>query len=570
MNQSPTNGASACLAELEEARRRIKAVIAVPDDDPATIAAKHEFVARGVDAVVNTAKEALRARAVATRTGVFDGPAEPIEGQARAKILIGDQIVRLPGAGGVDLALLRPGQYVEISPGDPAVIVAADPVPPRGGDVLNVVSVGPGGEAERSVDVEESVGDRRHRVRVSGFLDGSPVEVGDSVRVVGGFVYEIVKNTATKRAEFLEEVRYVPDGRTRFEDIKGQDEAVAEIELVLDRLIEPERYPGSELLGNMTKAVFGPPGNGKTMAFAAAANALVERVGADKVRVYYVRAGALKNKYVGNSEANTRAIFEQAVRDYRERGIRSLICFEEAESTMTSRDMFDNTGVSQGITATLLTYLGGAVPLTGVLVLVLSNHESMFDFALLRPERLGGANRIQMGRLRPPAVREIVGAHLSNGTSKLTAGVPIDSYLEAIDAALEISYGNAIVGNQKVEVRGRHLTSGAAATGAVKAGITRLHRHLFLTAKNGHDTPFRSLTPALLFHGARQTLSSVMASHSGEGSTFRARELFAGDLVRPEEAKTLTEVRALPADSLCTPELYDLAAMVDLEQGDPR
>lgn len=568
MNRSAASEAGARLAELEEARRKIKAILPEPGDDDETIETKSCIISQAIDSTIDMAKEALATYARMTRTGVYDGPAAPLEGQSRAKILIGDQIVRLPATACVNIERLRAGQFVEISAGDTAVIVGADPSPPTGGEVLHVVNVGTT-STQRWVEVEEAAGERRRRVNVSGFLDAEQLDVGDSVRVVGTYAYELLKNTATKRAEFLEEVRYHPDGHVHFADVKGQDDAVLEMELILERMVAPEAYPGAELLGSMMKAVFGPPGNGKTMLFAATANALVERVGREKARVYYVRGGALKNKYVGNSEANTRAIFDQAARDYRDHGIRSLICFEEAETVMVQRDVFDNTGVSQGITATLLTYLGGAVPLDGVLVICLSNHEASFDAALLRPERLGGSNRIQMARLRPPALREIVRGKLSNGCATLTGGTPLEAFLEALDAALDVSYGTAIVGNQRVDVLGRHLTSGAAAAGAIKAGIARLHLHRLLTSKKRCDTPFRFLTPALLFYGAKQTLNSVMESHACEGGMHRARTLFAGDLVRADEARTLTELRASPAASLATPDIYDLSMMVDLETGGP-
>jgi hypothetical protein len=270
--------------------------------------------------------------------------------------------------------------------------------------------------------------------------------------------------------------------------------------------------------------------------------------------------------YVGNSEANARALFDEAIKSYRRNGTITLICFEEAESTMLDRSGYDNTGgTNRGVVGTLLSYLSGADPLPGVAVFCLSNHESLFDSGMIRAGRLGGAKRVPMDRLGPEAFRSIVVDRLGNGAARFTCGSPAE-HLEALDAALQVPFGTCMVGHDKIEILGKHLTSGAAATDCLEGAADLLHEHLYAVRERHGSTPFAAVNAGMLYHGALRSLSGILASHAGRENVLRARDLFAGGLVREADAKSLTEVQAFPLDRLPVPDQYDLTPMLELER----
>ncbi|MBU1495229.1 MAG: hypothetical protein KJ956_14830, partial [Actinobacteria bacterium] len=138
---------------------------------------------------------------------------------------------------------------------------------------------------------------------------------------------------------------------------------------------------------------------------------------------------------------------------------------------------------------------------------------------------------------------------------------------DAVAAALDLTYGRALVGtdNAPAEIRGTHLTSGAAATDAVRAGLRILHRHLFATRSG--TTPFDRLTPAHTYAGAVRTLRGVLSTLTGPKNIGRARSYFAGDLIERDDPRALKEVIPLaPSQLPPSPEQYDLEPMFELER----
>ena len=559
-------GAAARIEEWQRARFAMHEVLAMPNDSEEAQRERDQYIVRLFDGLVASAQQVLEETAAATRSGFFDSRAPDVGEVQRVRVVIGGELVVVPVMGGLDPSAWRRGQLLEITAGESSVVSDAYPDPPQWGEVLNVVRVlPPSATGEHWVEVEEKVGERRRRVQLSDYVVGTPINTGDSVRVHGWYVYERVADAGARRTEFLEEVRYFPDGSTRFEHIKGQERAVRTVRMTLDRLVDPEAYPGAELVGASIRALLGPPGCGKTMLFCAAGNYLVERLGPKAVQIFYVRASALRNMYVGNSEANARALFDEAIKAHQRDGTVTLICFEEAESTMLDRTGFDNSGgVNRGVVGTLLSYLSGADPLKGVAVFCLSNHEALLDSGMIRAGRLGGTKRVSFGRLGPEAFRSIIAERLGNGAARFTSG-PAAEHLEALDSALQVPFGTCMVGHDKIEILGQHLTSGAAATDCLEGAADLLHEHLYAMREKNGSTPFNTVSAGMLYHGALRSLNGILASHAGRENVLRARDLFSGGLVKEADAKSLTEVHAFPLERLPVPDQYDLTPMLELE-----
>lgn len=95
-----------------------------------------------------------------------------------------------------------------------------------------------------------------------------------------------------------------------------------------------------------------------------------------------VKGPELLNKYIGQSEASIRSVFERA-----KASLPCLLFFEEFDSIAPCRGQ-DNTGVTDRVVNQLLTELDGAEGLQGVFVIAATSRPNSIDAALLRPGRL--------------------------------------------------------------------------------------------------------------------------------------------------------------------------------------
>jgi vesicle-fusing ATPase len=133
--------------------------------------------------------------------------------------------------------------------------------------------------------------------------------------------------------------------------------------------------------------LFGPPGTGKTLIARQISKVLNTRP--PKI----INGPEVLNKYVGQSEENIRKVFEDAEKEYKEKGDASglhVIIFDELDAVCKQRGSGagGNTGVGDTIVNQLLTKLDGVEPLNNILLIGMTNRKDMIDEALLRPGRL--------------------------------------------------------------------------------------------------------------------------------------------------------------------------------------
>ncbi len=137
-----------------------------------------------------------------------------------------------------------------------------------------------------------------------------------------------------------------------------------------------------------TKGVllYGPPGTGKT---------LIARVIAKKFKnsnVKIVSGPELKNKFVGSSQEKLRAVFADAIADWKSKRDQSplhVIIFDEIDSLAPRRGAYSGgTAVEDDMTTTLLTMLDGVDSPGNILVMGTTNRKEALDEALLRENRM--------------------------------------------------------------------------------------------------------------------------------------------------------------------------------------
>lgn len=128
----------------------------------------------------------------------------------------------------------------------------------------------------------------------------------------------------------------------------------------------------------------GPPGTGKTLI----ARKLSEHLTGIQPKV--VNGPDILDKYVGESEKNIRALFQEAEQAQRKKqpGLHVII-FDEMDAICKTRGSVPGSGgVGDSVVNQLLTKIDGVDSLDNILVIGLTNRIDLLDRALLRPGRL--------------------------------------------------------------------------------------------------------------------------------------------------------------------------------------
>lgn len=133
--------------------------------------------------------------------------------------------------------------------------------------------------------------------------------------------------------------------------------------------------------------LFGPPGTGKTLM----ARQIGSMLNAREPKI--VNGPQILDKYVGESEANIRRLFEDAEAEFKRCGNNSglhIIIFDEIDAICKARGSMagSSSGVHDTVVNQLLSKIDGVESLNNILVIGMTNRRDMIDEALLRPGRM--------------------------------------------------------------------------------------------------------------------------------------------------------------------------------------
>lgn len=177
------------------------------------------------------------------------------------------------------------------------------------------------------------------------------------------------KGGGTQNAEVKPEAQ-----KTRFADVKGCDEAIEELQEIVDFLRSPEKY--NNLGGKLPKGVLmvGPPGTGKTLLARAVA-------GEAGVPFFYMSGSEFDEVYVGVGAKRVRELFTNA-----KQKAPAIVFIDELDAVGGKRNERDAAYHMQTLNQ-MLTELDGFDQTSGVVFIGATNFPQMLDKALTRPGR---------------------------------------------------------------------------------------------------------------------------------------------------------------------------------------
>ncbi|MCC7106523.1 MAG: CDC48 family AAA ATPase [Chloroflexi bacterium] len=225
--------------------------------------------------------------------------------------------------------------------------------------------------------------------RVREFLAGRAITAGDRVNVTslsrGDVLFKIVETEPEGAGLVIDEThirtrvstmkQQQRTGQVRYEDIGGLEREVTRVrELVELPMKYPRLFAKLRIEPPRGVLLYGPPGTGKT---------LIARAVASEVEAHFIHVNGpeIMKKYLGESEATLREIFEEA-----QRQAPTIIFLDEVDAIAPKRS--DVAGdVEKRVVAQLLTLMDGLVQRGNVVVIAATNMPELVDPALRRPGR---------------------------------------------------------------------------------------------------------------------------------------------------------------------------------------
>ena len=196
----------------------------------------------------------------------------------------------------------------------------------------------------------------------------------------GGAVSELTEFGSMNKGRGRGRKKKGPQGPApvTFADVAGADEAVVELQEVVDYLTNPQRYAALDAAPPKGVLLFGPPGTGKTLLARATA-------GEAGVPFFSVAGAEFVESLVGIGAARVRDLFARV-----RAAAPAIVFIDELDAAGRRRGTGDAGGGSDEREQTLnqlLVEMDGFDVSSGIVVMAATNRPDILDPALLRPGR---------------------------------------------------------------------------------------------------------------------------------------------------------------------------------------
>lgn len=217
--------------------------------------------------------------------------------------------------------------------------------------------------------------------------------------VMEGFTYLVESGTIFKNSESSDKSVDMSKVNVKFDDVRGADEARAELEEIVDFLKDPTKFTG--LGGKLPKGVLltGPPGTGKTLLARATA-------GEAGVPFFFMSGSEFDELYVGVGAKRVRELFSQA-----RAHSPAIIFIDELDAIGGKRNPRDQAYAKQTLNQ-LLVELDGFSQTSGIIIIGATNFPESLDKALTRPGRFDKIVNVDLPDVRGRA--DILRHHMKN------------------------------------------------------------------------------------------------------------------------------------------------------------
>lgn len=237
------------------------------------------------------------------------------------------------------------------------------------------------------------------------------VEEGDRIVVDPSYFVVIEKLPKDSRQ------RYKLSGESliTWDDIGGLVEAKDQLREAIELPhLHPElfKFYGMEKVRGVL--LWGPPGCGKTLLAKAAANSVARIYGKQAIEsgYIYVKSPEILDKWVGNTEAEIRELFDRARRHYKEYDYPAILAFDEFDAIAPQRGTRRSSDVADTIVPMFLGEMDGIddeQTKYNPIIIVMTNRADILDPAITRPGRI--SKHIKIDRPTSDTALDILKIH---------------------------------------------------------------------------------------------------------------------------------------------------------------